>query len=149
MFIYLLYSHESYFQSEGLKCMDVDGNSILHLAAKCSPEKSLHFAKIILNFNSGAYRKMMNMRNNEGCTPLFVAVQNRNGDMVKFMMDSNAMYMPDITIKNKSGETVREYIERNLQHSFHPLELNMKQIFSKYHKYENRILLKAIVGVTN
>ena len=74
MFIYLLFSHESFFQSEGLKCMDVDGNSILHLAAKCSPEKSLHFAKIILNFNSGAYRKMMNMRNNEGCTPLFVAV---------------------------------------------------------------------------
>ena len=114
MFIYLLYSHENFFLSEGLKCMDIDGNSLLHLAAKCSPKKSLHFAKVLLNFNSGAYRKMMNMRNNEACTPLFVAVQNRNAEMVKFMMDSNAMYMPDITIKNKNGETVREYIERNL-----------------------------------
>jgi hypothetical protein len=69
--------------------------------------------------------------------------------MIKFMMDSNGMVMPDITLKNKSGETVREYIERNIQHSFHPLEYNMKQIFDKYHKYENRILIKAIVGVTS
>ena len=28
-------------------------------------------------------------------------------------MDSNAMYMPDITIKNKNGETIKEFIERS------------------------------------
>jgi hypothetical protein len=92
---------------------------------------------------------MMNMRNNEGCTPLFLAIQARNGDMVEWMMDCNALYMPDITLKNKNGETVREFMERNIQHSYDPMELSMKDIFEKYHKYENRILVKAIVGVTS
>ena len=33
MFVYLLQCNESHFQTEGLKCMDIEGNSLLHLAA--------------------------------------------------------------------------------------------------------------------
>lgn len=71
--------------------------------------------QILLNLSSGyeAFKKMVNQRNNDGCTPLFVAIQHKNIKMIKFLMDENKIQIPDITLKNKNGETMKEYIERN------------------------------------
>jgi hypothetical protein len=102
------------------------------------------------------------MQNNEGHTPLFVAVETRNMCMMKFIMN-NQVQVPDLSIRNKSGETVREYLERNIfvsndvQPNDHEgLELpevkskyvNMDTFWSKYKKYECRILFNAMLGVT-
>jgi ankyrin repeat protein len=90
MFIYVLYKFEFHFQNGGLDCIDIEGNSLLHLAAKITTCRNcLHFTKILIRFSTDSFKKMVNQRNNDGCTPLFVAIQHKNIQMMGFLMDKN------------------------------------------------------------
>lgn len=86
----MLYYFEQFFQTSGLDSIDIEGNSLLHLAAQLVTHKScVHFTKILISFNTDAFKKMVNQRNNEGCTPLFVAIQHKNLEMMRFLMEEN------------------------------------------------------------
>ena len=42
-----------------------------------------------------------------------MAVENRNFKMVKYLMN-NPVEVPDLSIRNKNGETIRQFLERNM-----------------------------------
>lgn len=140
MFIYLLSTFEEYYRHQGgLMCIDIDGNTVLHLIASLSDRQSLHFAKILLNYSQDQFIKNLNKGNNQGCTPLFVAVQRGNNLLVEYLMQNSSLPL-DITIKNKNGETIKEYIERNQQDS--------DELIQVFNKYQNRILVRAVLGLS-
>lgn len=119
MFIVLLHSLENIHHSEVLKCLDVinsEGNNLLHLAAMLRPSGE-HFCKIIMNFSSEKFKKMLNKKNYQGDTPLHIAVANANLKVLEFLLD-NGQLVPNITLKNNSGLTVLEYINRYFYGSF-------------------------------
>jgi len=65
MFIYILHSFETYFMNEGLECIDIAGDSLLHLAAyKHIHRNCAYFAKIIQKFSSREFIKLLNLQNN-------------------------------------------------------------------------------------
>ena len=167
MFIYVLHSFETYFLNGGLECIDIVGDSLLHLAArKHAHRNSAHFAKIIQKFSSKEFIKLLNLQNNKGFTPIFVAVEERNLHQMKYLM-TNPIQVPNLSVKNKDGETVKEFMERSMHNNpgsepdggRESLDIpdakepaqkyyDVNQFRRKYQKYESRLLLQAMIGVT-
>lgn len=74
MFIYILFSFKQNFIKHGHESVDVHGNSLLHLAAlNRNHDNSIHFSKIIMKFSPDRFMKMINQKNNDGNTPLYIA----------------------------------------------------------------------------
>ena len=71
--------------------------------------------------------------------------------MMTFLMDQNHIQIPDITLKNKNGETMKEYIERNSQHRTFTdpiIDKQMSEVLYLYNLFENKVLIKAITGAS-
>ena len=89
LFIYLLYTFHHYFCAQGLDAIDIDGNSLLHLAAlNHTHNNGIRFAKILMSFSPDHFKYMVNLKNNDGNTPLYLAVSNRNQKMMQFLMNN-------------------------------------------------------------
>lgn len=76
MLIYLLASFRQYYRESRFNFLDDEGNSVLHLVAKqnCG-ELSVHFCHILFNFNKLLFiNELLPRKNNEGLTPIFLAV---------------------------------------------------------------------------
>jgi hypothetical protein len=78
---------------------------------------------------------MLNQPNNEGNTPLHCSVIHQNPSVLEHLLKNKLMW-PDITLKNKNGETLREIVERYAT----------EDIATIYKRHEVLILLKAILG---
>lgn len=90
IFIYILHSFEQLHVNRGLEAIDIQGNSVLHLAAKnVQHNNCIHFTKIIQRFSSTIFKRLLNLHNNDGLTPLFVAIEHRNLKMIKYLMGGN------------------------------------------------------------
>ncbi len=55
---------------------------------------------------------MARQLNNEGLPPLFLAVKYNNNTMIDFFINTLNI---DLSCKNKDGESIKEFIERNIQ----------------------------------
>lgn len=71
MFILILNSFPKFYKDQrggGLDCIDIDGNSLLHLAAKAQ-DTGVKFCKVLYSFSPSHFVKMLNSRNNTGDSP--------------------------------------------------------------------------------
>jgi hypothetical protein len=68
IFIYLLHSFETFYRDKGLDCINIEGNSLLHLAAKNTEGlMGIYFSKVLMNFDpvdSHSFQRMVNQKNN-------------------------------------------------------------------------------------
>ena len=65
----------------------VNGNSLLHLAAlNQNHNNSINFSKIIMKFSPDRFMKMINLKNNDGNTPLYIAAGLKNTNLMMFLM---------------------------------------------------------------
>ena len=146
MFIYILYSFKQHFIKYGHESMDINGNSLLHLAAlNQNHNNSINFSKIIMKFSPDRFMKMINLKNNDGNTPLYIAAGLKNIKLMMFLMQ-NSVKPATITLKNKNGETLKEFIER---YSGATDGTDTSDLLECYNISENRILVQAILGRKN
>ena len=54
----------------------------------------------MMNFSPEHFKTMVNQKNNDGNTPLYIAVSQQNQRMMHFLMH-NQVQVADITLKNK------------------------------------------------
>ena len=81
-----------------LTLTDKEGNTALHFFSKFAPDlKSIH---------NPTLKQALNIKNNQGFTPLMCAIKNKNHKMVKQLIDAGA----DKSIQN-NGITALDYLE--------------------------------------
>ena len=88
---------------------------------------------------------MINLKNNDGNTPLYIAAGLKNTSLMMFLMQ-NSVKPAMITLKNKNGETLKEFIER---YSGATDDTVTADLLECYNISENRILVQAILGRKN
>lgn len=81
---------------------DADGNTAMHIAAQIGYEDGIHWLNVI--------EANVNARNDRGETPLILAVQQRNPEIVRRLIEAGAD--PDIT-DSVVGMSARDYAERD------------------------------------
>lgn len=89
--------------------------------------------------------KMINLKNNDGNTPLYIAAGLKNIKLMMFLMQ-NSVKPATITLKNKNGETLKEFIER---YSGATDDTDNSDLLECYNISENRILVQALLGRKN
>lgn len=133
MFIYILFKFKEKILSTDmhkiLRNIDAEGNSLLHLISlNRIYNNSINLAHVLINFSMADFKQMLRVQNNDGLTPLFLAIQCYSQEEIyslKFQeaqrvnlrfadfLLTNFQELCCITLRNKNGETIREYIERN------------------------------------
>jgi len=73
MFIYILENFKTIYKHSSFDFIDVEGNNFLHLIA-LNIEKSVHFIDVFYNYSPQVFIKLLNLKNNEGLTPIFLSV---------------------------------------------------------------------------
>ena len=80
MFIFILYKFKDKILTSDMhkvfRNIDAEGNSLLHLISlNRIHNNSINFAHVLLNFSIGDFKQMLRVQNNDGLTPLFLAIQ--------------------------------------------------------------------------
>lgn len=80
MFIYILFKFKDKILTTDmhkvLRNIDAEGNSLLHLISlNRIYNNSINFAHVLINFSIPDFKSMLRVQNNEGLTPLFLAIQ--------------------------------------------------------------------------
>ena len=83
-----------------LKKEDIDNNNILHLLV--NEDKYNKVSKILNKTHVWEHKQIINNRNNEGNTPLHLAVKNKNNKMIGLLLN----YGADKDIINGNGKRI-------------------------------------------
>ena len=138
-FVYLFFKEHC-----SLNHVDINGNTLLHLAAKSN---SIGVAKILKHvFNDISTNKDstyttqdnnvffdLNRTNLQGQSPIFLTVQPRNNAMLKFLLKESK---GSITMKEGKGDTIKEQIMRHT--------LKDTSLFDIYMKYEDKMVISQM-----
>ena len=92
---------------------DSDGNTILHHVIESNDLETTaqYLALLVLNMDDWGKNRIINIKNNQGDTPLHIAVRNNNENMIEMLIESGA----NVNIKNNNGERVEYYSDDNQQ----------------------------------
>ena len=99
------------------KFVDINYNTNLHLAVLNNSYKMVEY--FLQKDKSNIFKK-----NKNGNTPLHIAVQKGNLDIIKLLMDKGS----DIMAKNKNGDSVYDLSSKEIRKRF-----NMDIIYKKKH----------------
>lgn len=79
MFIYILNKFKDKILNTEMhkifKNIDAEGNSLLHLISLNRIHNNpINFAHVLINFSMADFKQMLRVQNNQGLTPLFLAI---------------------------------------------------------------------------
>ncbi len=127
-FIYLYFAKNC-----SLDTVDVNGNTLLHLAAKSN---AVGIAKILRHLHKAGKEGVfdLNRTNIAGESPAFQTVQVLSVQMLKMLMESGCK----VTLKESRGDTLGEHV---LRHSAkNPI------MVAAYMKFEDKMVIKGILN---